>query len=163
VPQSPPGPARLAIRKIVWQSDDWPRADFPSPIQPGDYRLRIQLDNLYVAVRNESTDPLTEAHFAAPNGFYNIQNVGTGFYADDVNGLKLSGDFLREWWPVALDTNEAQQWRIVTLGNGAYEIQNVRSGRVFDDFAFGTTVGNPIWLWDWLYGVNQVFYFEPVP
>ena len=179
VPHSPPGPARLAERRIVWQDDGWPRVDFPAPIAPGDYRIRLRIDNLYLAVRNDSTDPLTEAHIEqadgtsnrssfvwrftpAPGGYYNIQNVGTGFYVDVVNGLKLDGDFLREWWPVNLSTNEAQQWRVIDLGDGTYEIQSVRSGRVFDDFAFGTTPGNPIWLWDWLYGDNQVVYLEPV-
>jgi len=129
-----------------------------------DYRIHVKLDNLYLAVRNDSTDPLTEGHIeqadpvtnrssfiwaitAAPGNYYNIQNVGTGFYADDALGVKLSGDFLREWWPVNLSTNEAQQWRVIDLGDGAYEIQNVRSGRAFDDFAFFTTPRNPIWLW----------------
>ena len=31
-----------------------------------------------------------------------------------------------------------------------------------ENFAFQTTPGNPIWLWDWLYGSNQVMYLEPV-
>ena len=179
VPHSPPGPARLAERRMVWQTDGWPRVQFPAPIAVGDYRIHVKLDNLYLAVRNDSTDPLTEGHIeqadpvtnrssfiwrftAAPGNYYNIQNVGTGFYADDALGVKLSGDFLREWWPVNLSTNEAQQWRVIDLGDGAYEIQNVRSGRAFDDFAFFTTPGNPIWLWDWLDGVNQAFYLEPL-
>ncbi|HXN23541.1 MAG TPA: family 43 glycosylhydrolase [Candidatus Dormibacteraeota bacterium] len=179
VPYSLPGPARLAERKIVWQNDGWPRVDFPAPIPAGDYRIRLKIDNLYLAVRNDSTDPLTEAHVEQADGstnrpsfvwtfvptpekYYNIRNMGTGFYADVINGLKLGGDFLREWWPVDLDTNEAQQWRVIDLGDGTYEIQSVRSGRVFDDFAFGINPGNPIWLWDWLYGDNQVFYLEPV-
>ena len=55
-------PARLAERRIVWQTDGWPRVKFPAPIAAGDYRIRVQLDNLYLAVRNDSTDPLTEAH-----------------------------------------------------------------------------------------------------
>ena len=48
--------------------------------------------------------------------------------------MKLRGDFLREWWPVNLSTNEAQQSRVIDLNDGAYEIQNVRSGRACDDF-----------------------------
>ena len=59
------------------------------------FRLRIQLDDLYVAVRNESADPLGEAHLeqadlasnrpslvwrftSTREGYYNIQNVRTG-------------------------------------------------------------------------------------
>jgi hypothetical protein len=30
---------------------------------------------------------------------------------------------------IDLDTNEAQQWRVIDLGDGTYEIQSVRSGR----------------------------------
>lgn len=178
VPGTTGGPARLAERKIVWQADGWPRVDFPAPIPAGNYRIRVGLDNLYLAVRNESTDPLVEAHIEQADpatnrpsmvwkftptaeNFYNIQNVGTGFYADLTNGIIADGDFLREWWPVNLATNYAQQWRVISLGGGAYEIQNVRSGRNFDDFAFIQDPGNPIWLWDWLYGSNQVMYLEP--
>ncbi|HXN25391.1 MAG TPA: hypothetical protein VOA41_21885 [Candidatus Dormibacteraeota bacterium] len=38
----------------------------------------------------------------------------------------------------------------------------VERNDVFDDFAFGINPENPIWLWYWLYGDNQVLYLEPV-
>ena len=83
------------------------------------------------------------------------------FFVSDVELLDVDGKAV----PVVLEQDGVWQYKsvaLIDLEDGTYEMQSVRSGRVFDDFAFGINPGNPIWLWDWLYGDNQAVYLEPM-
>jgi len=171
------GPARLAERNIIWQNDDWPRADFPAPVSDGEYNVRVKLTGMYVGVRKESTDPSQEAHIeqdalstnrasfrwkftTTPEGYYTVQNLGTLYNLEVAGGSVGAGDFMREG-PTGANLN-SQFWRLIQLSDGSYEVQNVRSGRVLDDYNFLQTPLNPMWQWDWLSGANQRFILEPV-
>ena len=165
------GQSRHGGRLIEWGADDWPKAVFPATVPRGIYRLRKQ-GTLRLAVRNESTDPATEAHIeqdsragrpsqnwlldphTSPAGdtYYTIQNVATGFYLDVADGHREEGDFIRQWFAEDPEDNESQQWRVIAVGDaqGSYQIQSVRSGRVpgINDvsIADGATVMQKDWM-----------------
>lgn len=145
------GQSRHGGRRIEWGADDWPKAVFPQTVPRGIYRIRKHT-NLRLAVRNESTDPTTEAHIeqdsaetrpsqnwlflptVSPAGdtYYNIQNVATRFFLDVADGRREEGDFIRQWFQGDLAHDESQQWRVIAVGDtqGSYQLQSVRSGRV---------------------------------
>ena len=181
VPGSPPGPARLAERNIVWQPDGWPRPEFPGPpIADGNYNIRVKISGLGLAVRNESVDFNREGHIeqdalsthraslawklsSTPEGYYSMQNLATLYNLQTQGGSRDAGDYVRQGPGAFPGPTNGQFWRLITLADGSYQVQNVRSGRTLDDLSFVTSPLNPMWQWDWLYGENQKFFFDPLP
>ena len=181
VPYSAPGPARLAERNIVWQGDGWPRPDFPAPpVADGNYNIRVKISGLGLAVRNESTDFNREGHIeqdalstnrpslawklsSTSEGYYSIQNLATLFNLQTAGGARDAGDFVRQAPGALPGPTDGQFWRLIALADGSYQVENVRSGRTLDDYNFLSTPLNPMWQWDWLYGDNQKFFFDPLP
>ncbi len=181
VPFSAPGPARLAERNIVWQADGWPRPDFPAPpVADGNYNIRVKISGLALAVRNESADFNREGHIeqdalstnraslawkltSTPEGYYAIQNLATLFNLQTAGGNRNGGDYVRQAPGALPGPTDGQFWRLIALTDGSYQVENVRSGRTLDDFNFLTAPLNPMWQWDWVYGENQRFFFDPLP
>ena len=181
VPYSGPGPARLAERNIVWQADGWPRPEFPAPPVPdGNYNIRVKISGLGLAVRNESTDFNLEGHIeqdalsadrpsfawkltSSAEGYYSVQNLATLYNLETAGGDRNAGDYVRQGPGALSGPTDGQFWRLIPLADGSYQVENVRSGRTLDDYSFLTTPLNPMWQWDWLYGDNQKFLFDPLP
>lgn len=57
---------------------------------------------------------------------------------------------------------EHQRWIIHPLGNGAYKIQNEKSGLVLDVMGGSTADGAPVIQWPWQGGTNQQWLIENV-
>jgi hypothetical protein len=117
-------------------------------VPEGAYAIQNKRSGLYLGLKDPSKNPEKEAHvdqdkFAKrpdrmwvlirrSDGTYNIKNKGTDFWLDSANGSHGAGDYIRIWWPVAPETNDAQMWRLLPQPDGAFLIENVRSGRVLE-------------------------------
>jgi arabinan endo-1,5-alpha-L-arabinosidase len=178
---SAPGPARLAERNIIWQADGWPRPEFSAPpVADGNYNIRVKISGLGLAVRKESADFNQEGHIeqdalstnraslawklsSTPEGHYSIQNLATLYNLQTAGGNRNAGDYVRQGPGALPGPADGLFWRLIALADGSHQVQNVRSGRSLDDYNFLTAPLNPMWQWDWLYGENQRFFFDPLP
>jgi Ricin-type beta-trefoil lectin domain-like len=88
-----------------------------------------------------------------------IENVYSGKVLDDKGASKSDGTAIIQYhWHGGLN----QQWNLVPLPNGVYEIQNVYSGKVLDDKGASASNGNPIIQYHWHGGLNQEWRLIPV-
>src|ERR1019366_2379861 len=90
-------------------------------------------------------------------------NLATLYSLQTAGGARDAGDFVRQGPGALPGPTDGQFWRLIALADGSYQVENVRSGRTLDDYNFLTAPLNPMWQWDWLYGDNQIFLFDPLP
>jgi len=81
-----------------------------------------------------------------------ITNVYSGKVLDDTGFSTRNGTLIQQWQS---NGGLNQQWNLVPLRDGNFEIQNVYSGKVLDDTGFSKRNGTPIQQWQWNNTLNQ--------
>ena len=94
---------------------------------------------------------------AVANGTYRIV-CRNGGEALDVYQKNTANGTNVDQWPYNGGSN--QQWQVTNLGNGAYKIIGVQSGRSLDAYGFGGSGANAD-IWDYSGGTNQQWILTP--
>jgi hypothetical protein len=95
------------------------------------------------------------------NGYYTIQNVGSGLVLDVINGGDTPGTNVAQWTPNGGDN---QKWQLVPTGdaNGSYYIISKSCGLYLDMNAQQTVNGTNLQLWTPNGGPAQKFIISDI-
>lgn len=144
----------------------------PSRLVDGNYKIRSLLDtNFCIDVYAASTEPeanvmlyhdnnesnaqnFTLTH--VQNGWYKIQNMGSGLVLDVANGSTSSGANV---WQHIWNGTDAQLWQIINGGNGYY-LKN-KLGYYLDVYDGKAADSTNIWVIDFNGSDAQKFIFTP--
>lgn len=92
------------------------------------------------------------------NHYYEVINQNSDMcLADSASSLSEGATLVQ--YPITDSANEL--WQVIYAGDG-YKVVNKLSGNVIDVQGYGTENGGTVWLWNWLSGDNQTWYFTPV-
>lgn len=86
-------------------------------------------------------------------GTYHVEPVhAQGKAVETAGGGTNDGDNVQQWEYNAFPT---QQWRIESLGNGTYRLENTNSGKYLEVAGAGTGDGDNVQQWTWNGGDHQ--------
>ena len=91
------------------------------------------------------------------DGWYKIQNIGSGKVLDVANGSRSSGTNV---WQCSWNGTDAQLWKIISVGDGSYYLKN-KLGCYLDVYDGKAANGTNIWVYNFNGSTAQRFSFSP--
>jgi len=125
--------------------------------------LLFGCSNLNVSIDETESLDVTEARVVSTydtslSGYYYIKNAYSGLYLDVNNGATDNGTNIQQW---AYNGSTAQQFNLVSVGNGYYAIKTVcsNSAKALDVWGRSSSDGTNIATYSYSGGSNQQFKF----
>ncbi|GGJ35597.1 family 43 glycosylhydrolase [Deinococcus roseus] len=156
------GAPRMALRKLDWTADGWPRENaLTVNVQVGStYKLLNEVNRLCLDVENGGTTPDTNVRQWTCNGFapqeWKVESVTSGLYRlrsmvgakdlclDIENGSSTPGADARLW---SCNTLFSQNWRLDNLGAGFFRLVGQQTNLALDNAGAGTAPGTDVRTW----------------